>query len=76
MKKANWDIVKTEYYADGTIYSMRFEAPENGVSFRTLVDDSIPKKPRAPRKPMSEEQKAKMKAGRAAKKLADAKEIA
>lgn len=68
MKKAKWPVIKTEYYTDGTVYSMSFEAPENAVSFRTLVDDSIPKKPRAPRAPLTDEQKEKMRLGRLAKK--------
>ena len=74
MKKANWTVTKIEYYSDGSIYSMRFEAPDNAVSFRTVTDDIVPKKTRAPRKPLTDEQKAKMKEGRAAKKAAEAKE--
>ena len=75
-KKQGWKLIKTEYYADGTVYSSRFEAPENAISIRAIKGAEPVEKPKSNRKPMSEEQKAKMKAGRAAKKLADAKEIA
>ena len=68
MKKAKWKVVNTEYYVDGTIYSMSFEAPENAVTFRTLTDEEAAPKKRAPRKPMTEEQKEKMRQGRLAKK--------
>ena len=75
MKRQNWTLIKTEYYSDGTVYSATYEAPENAITFRK-IELNKPVKQKVERKPMSEEQKAKMKAGRAAKKLADAKEIA
>ena len=68
MKRAKWKVLKTEYYADGTIYSMSFEAPENAVTFRTLADEVAEPKKLKPRKPMTDEQKEKMRLGRLAKK--------
>lgn len=70
LKRQGWDLVKTEYYADGTVYSARYEAPENAITFRTLEKAKEVEKPKSTRKPMTEEQKEKMRLGRLAKKEA------
>jgi len=75
-KKQGWTLIKTEYYTDGKVYSARFEAPENAISIRAVKGVEPVAKPKSNRKPLSEEQKAKMRAGRLAKKLAAEKSVA
>lgn len=71
LKKQGWNLIKTEYYTDGTVYSQTFEAPENMITFRSVKDPDAPKPKRKPRTPMTEEQKEKMRQGRLAKKEAE-----
>ncbi len=73
MQRQGWKLVKTECYTDGTVYSKTFEAPENAITFRSIEDPNAPKSKRKPRKPMTEEQKEKMRQGRLAKKEAEKK---
>lgn len=71
MKRQGWELIKTDHYNDGTVCSCTFEAPENALTFRSLK--ATTKKAKKTGKPLSEEQKEKMRLGRLAKKEADAK---
>jgi len=75
LKRQGWDLIKTEYYADGTVYSATYEAPENAITFRTLEKAKSIEKPKSTRKPMTDEQKEKMRLGKLAKKEAAEKTL-
>jgi hypothetical protein len=60
LEQRHWIEVKTQYYKDGSVMAKMFKAPRNCLSPR----DYNPDKPKRDRKPLSEEQKAKMQAGR------------
>jgi len=72
LKRQGWTLVKTEYYADGSVYSSSFEAPENALTFRSIKGAKPVVEKSSTRKPMSDEQKEKMRLGRLAKKAAEA----
>jgi len=57
-KTQGWELIKTEYYQDGTVYSATYEAPENAVTFRKLNS----------KRTMTEEKKEQLRQGRLAKK--------
>ncbi len=60
LEQKHWIEVRTQYYEDGTVMAKQFKAPRNCLSPR----DYNPDKPKRERAPLSEEQKAKMQAGR------------
>lgn len=67
LESKHWIEVRTQYYKDGTVMAKQFKAPRNCLSPR----DYNPDKPKRERAPLSEEQKAKMQAGRKNKNLQD-----
>ena len=67
LEKQKWIEINAQYYKDGTVMAKQFKAPRNCLSPRSYN----PNKPKHDRKPLSEEQKAKMQAGR--KKMWEAK---
>ena len=68
-KTLGWEVVAEDLYKDGTTYSMTFQAPEAAVVFPN-------QKTKTKRKPMTEEQKEKMRLGKIARKAKVEKEIA
>lgn len=74
LKRQGWTLIKTEYYSDGAVYSATYEAPENAITFRTLEKAKEVEKPKSTRKPLTDEQKEKMRLGRLAKKEAAEKQ--
>lgn len=64
LEKQHWIETGVQHYKDGSVMSKQFKAPRNCLSPR----DYNPDRPKRERKPISEEQKAKMQAGRKAKK--------
>lgn len=63
LTKCNWDIIKTQYYSDGTVQSVMFSAPRKYLSIRTVPNENEVKK----KKEVSEEQIEKMQKGRKSK---------
>lgn len=53
LKKKGWKVIGTQYYSDGTILAMQFEAPRKYLTIRKYDPDS-------PKRKLSEEHKAKL----------------
>jgi len=60
LDKQGWVEIGMQLYPDGTVMSKQFKAPRNCLSPRTYNPD----KPKRTSKPMSEEHKQKLMAGR------------